>query len=321
MKKVVCVMEEEYELNDQQKEQIRYLCSLYDYSTVFCVKEDAFSQVEDAEIIYGYDAKLLEYAKELKWFASTWAGVNSYLKSEYLREDTILTNAGGCFGVTISEHMIAVLIMMMRRIPEYEKIVENGEWRNDFLIDTIYGKTALVLGTGDIGTRFAERLKAFKPVRIIGVNRSGEKKSDIYDEVYPVTELDTYLPEADIVAMSLPETLETQNVLSAERIALMKEGAYLVNVGRGTSIDEDALAQALNEHKLKGAALDVFRVEPLPLDAPIRNAENVLITPHCAGQMGAEVTRDLHVKMFLENLKRYFNGNDLLNVIDRERGY
>ena len=156
--------------------------------------------------------------------------------------------------------------MTMRKIPTYQEIIKRGEWKNDFQVDTIYGSTIVVVATGDIGTEFAKRAKAFCPAKIIGVNQSGIKKDDVYDEIYKVSDIAKVLPEADVVAMSLPGTPQTTNVLSKEMVALMKQGSYLVNVGRGNSIDEDAVAQALNDGRLAGAALDVFVTEPLPAD-------------------------------------------------------
>ena len=321
MKKVVCAMENPYEISAEQADRIKNLCWKYGYETVFCQRDEAYEHAPDAEVIYAYDPKLLTVAEEVKWFASTWAGVNAYLSGGALRKGTVLTNARGCFGVTIAEHMITVLLMMMRRIPEHQENLRRGVWRHDQQMETLYGKNVLVIGIGDIGSRFARLARAFEPKKIVGVNRSGRDAGPAFDETRPASELDELLPDADVIAMALPETGETRNTLSRERIAMLKESAYVVNVGRGTSIDEDALAEALNAGKVAGAALDVFRVEPLPEDAPIHNAKNVLITPHCAGQMGAEITRELHVQLFLDNLERYFNGEELRNVIDPAKGY
>ena len=121
--------------------------------------------------------------------------------------------------------------------------------------------------------------------------------------------------------MSLPATAETENVLSRDRIGLLPEGAYIVNVGRGTAIDEDALADALESGRLGGAALDVFRTEPLPETSRLWNTRNLLITPHVAGNLTLEHTMDRNVEMFCEDLLNYANGSTMKHVVDRKRGY
>ena len=134
-------------------------------------------------------------------------------------------------------------------------------------------------------------------------------------------ELDSLLPDTDLLVMSLPDTPETRDILNRDRIALLPEGAYVVNVGRGSAVDEDALCESLNSGKLGGAALDVFRTEPLPSDSPIWNTKNLLITPHVAGNLTLDHTLNVNVDMFCENLVRFGKGLPLNNLIDRNKGY
>ena len=178
-----------------------------------------------------------------------------------------------------------------------------------------------MLGTGDIGTTFATRARAFEPESIIGVCRSGKSSSPVYDKVLPVSELDSILPETDLLAMSLPSTPETRGILSRERIALLPKGAFIVNVGRGSAIDEDALADALDNGQLAGAALDVFQTEPLPAGHRLWKTKKLLITPHVAGNMTLSHTRNKNVAMFLEDLKNFTEGAPLKYLVDRKLGY
>ena len=211
---------------------------------------------------------------KLKWFASYFAGVDPLVVPGVLDENIILTNGSGAYGITIAEHMIMTALMLLRRYPEYQKIVEDGEFRSDLMIGSIYDATVLIIGTGDIGATFANRLRAFGPRKIIGVNRSG-KCPDAFDLVVSLDRLDTYLPEADIIALTLPATPETDNLISRDRLGLMKKTAYLLNVGRGNCIDQTALVDTLNTGGLAGAALDVFAAEPIPKNDPILTAKNI----------------------------------------------
>ena len=284
----------------------------------------ALPHMEDIHIVFGpSDAQspaLAAAAPKLKWFASYYAGVDPLLKSHALGPDTLLTNGSGAYGVTIAEHMVMVTLMMLRRYPEYHQFVEEKQFRSDLMIGSIYGATILICGTGDIGSKFAQRLRPFRPAKIIGVNRTG-RKAEGFDEIFPISQLDEILPQADIVALTLPGTPETDNLLSARRIASMKDEAYLINVGRGNCIDQEALISALNSGHLAGAALDVFRQEPVPEDDPAWNTKNLLFTPHCSGKMTMAYTRDTLVDSFCENLQRFHDGLPLNHLVDPELGY
>ena len=153
-----------------------------------------------------------------------------------------------------------------------------------------------------------------------GVSRSGRANAD-FDAVHPVTELDQLLPETDLLFMSLPSVSDTVNILNADRMALLPKGAYVVNVGRGTAIDQDALIAALDSDHLAGAALDVVVPEPLPADHPLRKARNLLLTPHVAGNMTLGYTCERNVQLFCENLENYAAGRPMHHLVDRRKGY
>ena len=259
-------------------------------------------------------------AENLKWFASYFAGVDPLMAPGALREEVLLTNGSGAYGITIAEHMIMVTLMLLRRYPEYYDIVQRKEFRSDLMIGSLYDANVLVIGTGDIGSTFAKRLRGFQPREIIGVNRSGREVA-AFDRTVPLSKLDDYLAHADIVALALPGTPETNGLMSRERIAMMKKHAFLVNVGRGNCLDQGALVEALNNGALAGAALDVFETEPIPKNDPVWTARNLLITPHCSGKMTMAYTRNTLVDAFCENLKRYVRGEPLNNLVNRQSGY
>lgn len=284
----------------------------------------AIPHMADVDIVFGpsdgISPEIVKAAPNLKWFASYYAGVDPLIKTGCLKDGTILTNGSGAYGVTIAEHMVMVTLMMMRRYPEYHQFVRNKEFRSDLMIGSIYGATIVIGGTGDIGSNFAKRLRAFCPAKIIGVNRSG-RAVEGFDEVIPMSEIETVLPLADVLAMTLPGTVQTNNLISRERIGMMKKTAFLINVGRGNCIDQDALMEALNAGTLAGAALDVFRTEPIPENDPAWNTPGLLVTPHCSGKMTMAYTRDTLVDTFCENLNRFREGQPLLHLVDQNLGY
>lgn len=295
-------------------------CTVSFYQT----HDEALPHMSDVHIFFGpSDARSPEMVKampNLKWFASYFAGVDPLLPAGRLPDDVILTNGSGAYGVTIAEHMVMVSLMMLRRYPEYYNFVQNKDFCSDLMIGSLYGSTIVICGTGDIGSNFATRLRAFCPERIIGVNRTG-RTVEGFDEVIPMSQIDRILPCADILALTLPGTPLTNNLISAERIAAMKRGSYIINVGRGNSIDQDAVIDALNSGHLAGAALDVFRTEPVPHDDPAWNTKGLLFTPHCSGKMTMAYTRDTLVNTFCENLIRFSKGEPMLHVVDRGLGY
>lgn len=286
--------------------------------------DSAIPFMKDVHIAFapsdGRSPDLVKAAPNLEWFASYYAGVDPLIKTQVLNDSTILTNGSGAYGVTIAEHMIMVTLMMLRRYPEYYEFVQTKQFRSDLMIGSIYGATIVICGTGDIGSNFARRLRAFCPAKIIGVNRSGRCPAD-FDEVVKIEDIDSVLPQADVLALTLPGTAETNNLISSDRIAMLKKGAFIVNVGRGNCIDQDAVIAGLNSGHLAGAALDVFREEPIPAEDPAWNTPGLLVTPHCSGKMTMAFTRDTLVDTFCENLKRFHEGTPMLHVVDKKLGY
>lgn len=311
-------------LTDEFAQKITAAAAANGYETEFFPSSAAaVDNVDDCEIIYGHPSqKVIASAKNLKWFACCWAGVDRFCRDGlFCNEDCILTNASGAYGTTIAEHITMVALMLLRRQPEYIEIIREGDWRVlDGGIRSLHGARITMLGAGDIGTEFARRARAFHPKTLLGVSRSGRPNPD-FDAVYPIDKLDTLLPETDLLVMALPSTPDTVNILDARRMALLPQNAYVINVGRGTAVDQDALIDALNSGHLAGASLDVVVPEPLPADHPLRGAKNLLLTPHVAGNMTLGYTCELNVKMFCDNLARYANGEPLKHVVDKKKGY
>lgn len=285
--------------------------------------EEAKACLQNCEVLFSHEPELLRSAPAtLQWYCCAYAGVDPYCKDESLfaNPDCILTNSN-VYGVTIAEHTIMVLLMMLRRMPEYMDIVRNRGWESNLSIRSIRDNTFTILGTGDIGRNVAERLRGMGAARVIGLSRSGKAAGNCFDAVYPISRLDEVLKTTRNLIMALPGTAETIGILSRERIKALPEGAYIVNVGRGTAIDQKALIDALNNGHLAGAALDVMAPEPLPQDHPLWSAKNILITPHISGNMTLGYTCDAIIDSFCADLRNFAAGRPLENEVDRKLGY
>ena len=233
----------------------------------------------------------------------------------------LLTSSSGAYGVTIAEHVVMVTLEMMRRKAEYNEIVRQRSWARGLHVDSIRGSRITLLGTGDIGRECAKRMRSFDPASMTGVNRGGGNPEGLFDRTVTVDRLEEVLPETDLLILSLPATAETKNILDAARLALLPETARLVNVGRGSAVDQQALEKMLREGKLAGAALDVFVQEPIPADDSLWDCPGLLITPHIAGNMTLDYTVEQIVNQFLENLRNYAEGLSLRRLVDRKRAY
>lgn len=310
-------------LEDVHVKKIEDAASKVGAKVCFVKSEDEVpDDFEDADVVYGNAFKIAGTNKSLRWLCSPNAGIDKFLVPGFFaNEECILSNSSGSYGVSIAEHIIAQTLMMMRKITLCYAEALNGVWGPQRHQDSIKDCRITCLGTGDIGRTFASRAKGFLPKNIVGVSRSGKCDDKNFDKMYKIEDLDKVLPETDLLVMSLPGTPETENILTRERINLMPKGSYIVNVGRGSAIDEDALYDALTSGHLAGAALDVFKVEPLPKDSRMWNAPNLLITPHVAGNMTLLHTINRNVEMFCEDLDNYANNRPLKYEVDRNKGY
>ena len=287
---------------------------------VYAVKEDA-QMVENANIIIGNPHRsLLKHAKNLEWVQLGSAGSNLYVEDGVLPANVLLTNATGSFGLSISEYMISMVLNLFLKQNLYQENQKNHLWRDEGRVKSIYGSTALIIGLGDIGCEFAKRFKALGG-HTIGVKRTDSQKPDFVDELFLMDKLADLLPRADVVTLSLPETKETHKFFDADKLKLMKKGSILINVGRGTAVDTDALCDALNTGHLSGAALDVTDPEPLPADHPLWDAKNILITPHVSGGLNLPETYERIIALCADNIGRYLRGDKLRNLVDFKTGY
>lgn len=310
------------QLTEAQRDKIRLEAEKQGLETCFQDQQDrALEASAEAEVIFGQDAELVRRAEKLKWICTPSAGADHFMTSGLFRSpEVVLTNSAGAYGVTIAEHTVMVTLEVLRRQQDYTRIVADKAWRRDLPIRSIRGSRVLILGTGDIGREVALRLRAFSPERIVGINRSGRNPGDLFDAVDTLPNLDRWIPDSDLVILALPGTAETIHVLDHRRLAALPDKTLIVNVGRGSAIDQEALREQLQAGRLF-AALDVFETEPLPQQDPLWTCPNLLLTPHVAGNMTLPYTLEKIVDFFLENLAAYGAGKPLKRQVDFAKGY
>lgn len=289
----------------------------------FCEKEKLTEELlADTDVLLGNPERpeQVKQAKKLKWLQLNNAGTEGYCAPGMLPEGAVLTNATGAYGLAISEHMIACLFMLRKKLHYYYANQMSHLWKSEGHVGVVRGSTVLVIGLGDIGTAFAGKMKALG-CYVIGVKRRLGRKPAEVDELWGMDELSRLLPRADVVAMSLPGNASTYHTLNRERIALLGPNTIVLNVGRGTAVDTDALSDALYAGRIAGAALDVTDPEPLPADHPLWDAPGAVITPHVSGGYSLPETLEQIADIFADNLSRYLRGEELLHVVDLETGY
>ncbi len=316
-------------LEEDLKERLTQAAQKAGFAVVFttdkALRQDP-TPLKSCEIFSSQDINLLRHTGDnLKWYACPNAGVDAMCNDPtyFADPNCILTNGAGAYGVTISEHLVMLTLMLMRQMPTYLQTNAQQAWGvpTPLPMRSIRGCSVTVVGTGNIGSTYAQAMRALGAKRIIGLSRSGIARDTSYDQVLPISELDGVLPESEVVMLSLPNTPETQGILSRQRLAMLKPNALILNVGRGTAIDQEALIDALNGEQIAGAALDVMVPEPLPAGHPLWTTKNLLLTPHIAGNLTLRHTRETIIDTICENLPRYLSGEPLLHQIDRTKGY
>lgn len=292
------------------------------HELVYCLAENVTPELAGAAdvIIGNISPQLLSSCSKLRWLQLNNAGTEGFTDPGILPEGAVLTNATGTYGMAISEHMIGMLFMLNKHLEQYYIQQQQCFWNKLAPMTVVSGSTTLILGLGDIGTAFAEKMAAMGSY-IIGIRKSSMPKPSFVSEQYTMDALKDVLPRADIVAMSLPGYEQTRHIINGETLKLMKSSAVIINVGRGMSVDSMALCDALNSGQIGGACLDVTEPEPLPADHPLWKARNVLITPHVSGGFALEATLEKILVLCADNLSRFVKNKPLRNIIDMETGY
>jgi phosphoglycerate dehydrogenase-like enzyme len=284
------------------------------------------AEIPDAEIVIAWSLRpeQIKAAKKLRWIHSPAAAVHQLMFPELVNSDIVLTNAREVHGPVVAEHVIALIFALAKKIPGSVQLQQKHVWGQQLLWDElprvreVGGATLGLVGLGSIGRSVVKSAKALG-MRVVAVREHPEKGGEGADVIFGPEGINELFRQADYVVLAAPVTDSTRAIANTERLALMKPGACLINVGRGPLVDEAALAVALREKKIGGAALDVFPKEPLVADSPLWDLPNLLITPHTAAL--TDKLWERHYSLFSANLRRYLAGQPLLAVVDKRKGY
>ncbi len=282
----------------------------------------SIDQIKRAEIILGPpDIKKLKYAENLRWLQLMSAGADGYTdRSIYFNRSIILTNLSGVYGPPIAEHVLSMILAFIKNLHIHMASKVSKTWNRIGSTKNFYGSTLGVIGLGDIGNEVAKRAHALG-ARVIAVKRviSSVRIPYYVDELYGEEWIDALMQRSDYIVLALPDTEKTKGIINRERINKMKPDAFIINVGRGSIIDQDALIQALEEHRIAGAGLDVTTPEPLPVTSKLWTLSNVILTYHSAGT-SFDNSKGYN-RSIIENLRLYLQGKPLMNLVDFDEGY
>jgi phosphoglycerate dehydrogenase-like enzyme len=258
-------------------------------------------------------------ATKMQWMHSLWTGVDNVMSPELIASPVPLTNGRGVFRVSLAEWTIGAMLHFSYQMRRMIRQQEASVWET-FTTEEIQGRTLGVVGYGGIGRATAERARAFG-MKVLALRRRPElfEGDPLVDRVFDHAHINDLVAASDYVMVAAPLTPETRGLIGAAQIAAMKPNAVIINVGRGAIIDEVALIEALENNHIRGAALDVFSVEPLPAGHAFYRLKNVLLSPHTADHVEDFV--HLAAECFLENMKLYRAGQPLQNIVDKRAGY
>ena len=272
-------------------------------------------QVAEADVIVGnLPPKRLAHARRLRLLQLNSAGYDAYMAPGTIPDGAALASAVGAYGQAVSEHMYAMLLMLMKNLAGYRDDQRAHAWTDRGSVRTMAGSQVLVLGTGDIGQHFA-KLASAHGAHVTGVRRHVGTAPEGFERICTMDELFDLLPHADAVVCFLPSAAETRGLANSRFFSSCKHGAYFANGGRGDLVVQADLIAALESGHLAGAALDVTTPEPLPQDDPLWDAPNILITPHVSGQFHLYTVLDNLARIAAENIRRLSGGTPLLNEV------
>lgn len=302
-------------------------------STVEAIDRSVWLEVE---VLYtSWSIPPADWLPSLKWIQGHFAGVDHFL-DQPLPRSAILTTMSGVHAPNMAEYILMMMLAFAYRLPKLIEYQHRSDWPKGraslFIPNELNSATLGIVGYGSIGRETARLAKAFR-MRVLAtkrdvsqVNEQGWQLPDIgdptmqyVDRLYPIDQLRSLLSECDFVAITVPLTAETRKLIGAAEFRSMKREAVIINVARGGVIDEAAMVEALQNNIIGGAGLDVFEQEPLPKESPLWTLPNVIISPHTAGFSSHYDERAM--TLFAENLRRYLNGDSLLNVVDMSKGY
>ena len=283
-------------------------------------EENFKSSMSNSDILLAWNFPTLNLEKispNLKWVHCISAGINHLIPLDWMHKDLVLTNNSGIHSKKAGEYGLMSVLMLQNHLP---KIITNQKNKKfvSLFSNPIAGKTIVVIGTGALG---GSMIKLLFPLgaKIIGVNKKG-RSVDGCSKIYTIDKIDNILPLADILYLALPETPETKNLINRKRLNLLKSTCGIINIGRQSVIDYDALCEKLTKSELAGAILDVFEPEPIEPNSKLWDTPNLVITPHVSSDDGESYVR-LTLELFVKNLKLFIENKPLVNKSDKKLGY
>ena len=302
--------------------------------------EDAAGRkIVDAEAFFGkLTPAMLAVAAKLRWVQSPTASLEHYMFPELVEHPLVLTNMRGLYSDVIAEHVLGMMLSFTRNLHTYVRNQTAGRWdpvggenervtfatgpgvmnAMDRAHRNLGDLTAGIVGLGNIGAEIARRLASFG-MRVSAVDPLRTTAPEGVESLWPPDRLEDLLRESDFVIIAAPHTPETEQMFRRPHFQAMKPSAYLINIGRGAIVNLDDLVAALEAREIAGAGLDVFQIEPLPAEHPLWKFENVILTPHVAGQ--SERVPGRHLNVLLDNVRRFVRGQPLANVVDKSRWF
>lgn len=281
------------------------------------------TEFTDSEIIWGnLEVSQMNKYPNLRWVQSLFAGVDNYVdKKMEIPINVKITAANGVYDITIAEYLLGVHLSLYKNLNTYRDNQSENLWKiSNQEVRFIKGSTVLVWGMGGIGTQYAKFVKSMGAY-VIGVRRTDKNKPEFVDEIYLAHEVEEVLYKADMIVVTMPKTSKSENLIDKNKLTRMKDGAMIMNIGRGKIINTEDLCDALESGKLSGAGLDVVEPEPLPKEHRLWKMKNVIITPHASGLSYYKEPMEMNLKLFKDNLRKYLNGEELINEVDFNEGY
>ena len=275
------------------------------------------------EVILGWrlPKNVISRAPRLKWVQAVAAGVDLLAgDTGLLQSHVMVSNASGVNAIAVAEFALCLMLMIAKKVPRFLANKGSSRWEH-FVTSELKGKTVGIVGLGQVGSEIARLAQAFR-MRVLAIKKSATgrvKNTAGVDELFSPGMLLQMLPECDFVILTVPLTSETRELIGEAELKAMKPTAHIINIARGPVIKQDVLIQALKEKWIAGAALDVFEIEPLPAESELWQLENVIVSPHIAGYV--EQYNVMMTELFCENLKRFLRGEELLNLVDKRKGY
>ena len=287
---------------------------------IYCQKNYQ-EYLKEAQILIGnIPPEEIKLGKKLEFIQTNNAGVEQYTVPGVIPSNIKFCCASGCYGLAISEYMLACVLSLIKHLNVYRIYQQDHDWKDAGHVTSIYGSKTLVVGLGDIGSEFGQKMHLLGS-SVTGIRRHTDSKPDWLEAIYPLDKLDDIIGDFDFVALSIPNTKATAHLMDLSRLKKMKKSAILINVGRGNAVVTADLNKALNEGIIAGAAVDVTDPEPLPADNPLWDARNIIITPHTSGQYHLPETLERIIRLSAENLKAYTTGQPLKSLVDFNTGY